>query len=108
MRGEQMTGMRQKTAAFPAGGFEGGNHFCVFADAVREKWIELHEIAARLQPCVAQQIARVVEREQIFPGGKRCLGHAGIGFEEIKIEGRRGLFDPLETEWLERPEPALA
>jgi hypothetical protein len=69
-----MAGVRHEAAARPAGCFVELQDADVFADAVSEQRIDLDEVAPGAQAAVAQQVARVVEGEEILPGGDRRAG----------------------------------
>src|SRR5262249_11154338 len=99
-----MARMRCAALAFPAVLAEIIQDAQILDDAVAQRDIELQEIAFLAQPGVAEKIARIVAREQIFTGGNGDAALRGDIAGEIEIERMHRLLDPGEGIGLQRLE----
>src|SRR4051794_4677900 len=97
-----MSGMRRIALAAPAMVVEIVEDAQVFDDAVAQRNVELQDVLFLSKPCVAEQIASVVAREQVFTGAKRSRASRGDVTMQLEVQRMDRFLDPGQRIGLER------
>ncbi len=93
--------MGHEAVAGPASGLRILHDADVLARPVAQRRIHKQDIAVRAHPAVAQEVARLLEREEVLPCGHRPAVGAAERRLQVEVEWVSGVFVPEQPEGLE-------